>query len=131
MVCSSFPTCPVRASGQYSSVASALRHAPQRLEKVRVLRKTARAVFRVDEDTVSLDIEYATAALDELRLHAKLARNVGRQTGGPRQIVSLHTVLDGNVHRRGSVKVMIIAERELKRRSDGCGLGVRPLRCLR
>jgi hypothetical protein len=45
------------------------------------------------------DLEDAAAAADELRLDAELRFDFGRQTGGPRKVVSNAAVMDGDVHR--------------------------------
>jgi hypothetical protein len=51
---------------------SSPRQAAQRLQNLAVIRKTARAVLGVDKLAVGSDIEDAAAALDQLRLYAKL-----------------------------------------------------------
>ena len=68
-------------------------------------------MLRVDQRAVCRDVEYAGASLDELRLDAELARNIGRQTGGPREVVSLDAVLDRDAHVGLREKTMIAETR--------------------
>src|SRR5687768_14739725 len=89
-------------SRQYSA-ASGLRHGTQALQHLGVFGEAACLVFGVDQRAVRGDIEYAAAALDQLGLRAELLRDLGRQTGGPRQVVSALAVLDGDAHRRAPV----------------------------
>jgi hypothetical protein len=65
-------------------------------------------VLGVDQRAVCGDIEDAAAALDELRLYAQMFGNFGRQTGGPRQIVSAHAVLDRDAHIQAHLSVAAI-----------------------
>jgi hypothetical protein len=55
-------------------------------------------VFGEDQGTVHHDVEGAVLALDEPGLDAEARRQLGRQTGGARMVVSNHAVLDGHVH---------------------------------
>ena len=91
------------------SRGSVLRQAAQRLQNLSVIRKAARAVLGVDQRPIGSYIEDAAAAFDELRLYAQLLGNFGRQTGGPRQIVSAYAVLDRDAH-VGLPEVFMIAE---------------------
>jgi cell division FtsZ-interacting protein ZapD len=54
-------------------------------------------LLREDELAVQPDVEDAAAALDQLGADAQLLLQLVRQTGGARQVVSGHAVLDGNV----------------------------------
>ena len=68
-----------------------------------MLREAAGLVLRVDLATVDLHVEDAAVALDELHFNAGTGAQTfldgGRQTGGLREIISAHAVLDGDVHR--------------------------------
>ena len=57
-------------------------------------------VFQNDAVTaaVSDDFECAARARYELRRNADFVFNLGRQTGGPRQVVSTHAVFDRDLH---------------------------------
>jgi hypothetical protein len=61
--------------------------------------EAAVAVLGEDQPAVGDDVEDAAIALQELRLDAERLPDVGRQTGGPWQIVSAYAVLDGDLHR--------------------------------
>jgi hypothetical protein len=63
-----------------------------------VLREAARLVFGVDQLSVHLDVEDAVVALDELGLDTNLLLDLGRQTGGLREVVSTVAVLDRDTH---------------------------------
>ena len=63
-----------------------------------VLRKTADVVLVPDLGAVHMDVKDAAAALDHLRVDAKLLLDRFRQTGGRRKVVSLHAVLDTDLH---------------------------------
>ena len=52
-----------------------------------------------DQSAISDDIEDAVNASDEFGLHPELRGDLGRQTGGPRQIVSTYAVGYGDAHR--------------------------------
>ena len=54
--------------------------------------------LREHELAVDDDIEHTTASLDEYRLEGQLASESGRQTGGLREVVSLHAVGDFDRH---------------------------------
>ena len=62
------------------------------------VREPALAVFREYQNAVGDDIEHAVGAFDQLRLRLELLRDLGRQTGGPGQVVSTHAVGDGDMH---------------------------------
>src|SRR6267143_4796731 len=52
-----------------------------------------------DPAPVHLHLEYATRGLDELHFGVRVCLpNLGRQTGGPRLVVSNDAVFDGHVH---------------------------------
>jgi hypothetical protein len=55
-------------------------------------------VLREDELPIRDDVEDAVVAPDQLRLDPEVFRESGRQTGGPRVIVSTHAVGDGDLH---------------------------------
>jgi hypothetical protein len=55
-------------------------------------------VLGEDEATVHVDVEDAVGAADELRLAVETPFQVGRQTGGPRLVVSDPAVTDRDVH---------------------------------
>jgi ABC-type cobalamin transport system ATPase subunit len=103
MVCSSFSASALHHASQMPSIAarlSAVAHVAKHLQNLSVFRKAAGAMLRIDERAVGTDVEYPGASLDELRLDAELTRNIGRQTGGPWQIVSLAAVPDADAHIR-------------------------------
>ena len=52
-----------------------------------------------DQSAISDDIEDAVNASDEFGLYPELRGDLGRQTGGPRQIVSTYAVGYGDAHR--------------------------------
>ena len=60
---------------------------------------TPERLLREDELAVEHDLELAATALDECRVDAMCLLDLGRQTGGPWQVVSLHAVGDLHVHR--------------------------------
>ena len=62
-------------------------------------REAAGLVFRVDPLPVDGDIEDSAAPLDQFRLDSRTLLNCFRQTGGIGQVVSLHAVGDGDLHR--------------------------------
>ena len=68
-----------------------------------MLREPAGLVLRVDLVTVDRHVEDAAIALDEFHVDAEaVAQPIldgGRQTGGLREIVSAHAVLNGDMHR--------------------------------
>jgi hypothetical protein len=83
------------------------------------LGEAAVAVLGEDELAVGDDVEDAVIALEELRLDAERLPDVGRQTGGPRQIVSAYAVLDGDVHRHASMgRVALGVNQPQPRRHD-------------
>jgi hypothetical protein len=59
-------------------------------------------VLREDHLSVELDVEDAIIALDQARLYGELLLNLGRQTGGLRQVVSAYAVFDRDFHRISS-----------------------------
>jgi hypothetical protein len=56
-------------------------------------------VLGEDELAVDGDVEDAAPALLQDGLHPHLPLDFGRQTGGPREVVSGYAVLDGDAHR--------------------------------
>ncbi len=57
-------------------------------------------MFGEDHRSVSNDIEDSLTAFDELGLDAERALDVGRQTGGSRQVLSTTAIGDGDLHAR-------------------------------
>ena len=53
-----------------------------------------------DHGAVDHDVEDSVAALDELGFDAERALDIGRQTGGPWQVLSTTAIGDGNLHLR-------------------------------
>ena len=58
---------------------------------------------------IHLDVKNAAASLDEIDLRAELPLDIGRQPGGPGQVVSLDAVFDGDVH--GTLRVFFTVRR--------------------
>lgn len=75
-----------------------LLHGPQRLHDLPGFGKTALAFLRENQRALRGHIEHPVRTLDELRLHAELRGDFGRQTGGPWQVVSAYAVGDAQVH---------------------------------
>ena len=65
--------------------------------------------LREDHLTVDLDVVDAAASLEKLDLGAKFLLQLGRQPGGPRQVVSLVAVFDGDIH--GTLRAIFTAKR--------------------
>lgn len=63
-----------------------------------MLREAALVVLRVHHLAVGFDVEDAAATRNELGLDAKLLLYVGRQTGGPRRVVSDLAIGDADLH---------------------------------
>jgi hypothetical protein len=63
-----------------------------------VLGKPADFVLREDLLAVDRHVKHATAALDEHGLDALGLLDLGRQTGGARQIISGDAVFDRDLH---------------------------------
>ena len=63
-----------------------------------VLREPADVVLAPDLRAVNVDVEYPAGAFNHLRIDAELILDRLRQTGGRGVIVSLHAVLDADVH---------------------------------
>jgi hypothetical protein len=61
-------------------------------------RKTSRAVLGEYQRPVCSDVEDAVVALDEFGFGAKLRSNLGRQTGGLREVISASAVGYRNPH---------------------------------
>jgi hypothetical protein len=55
-------------------------------------------VFREDLLLPREDVEDASASADELRVFSELRLDLGRQTGGPGQVVSNAAVMDDDLH---------------------------------
>lgn len=67
-------------------------------EDLVLFREAAGLVLREEQDVVLMDVEDAGAPLDELGFRAGLLPDPGRQTGGPRKVVSATAVVDGDGH---------------------------------
>jgi len=67
-------------------------------------------VLGVDQRAVRGNVEYTTAALDEFRLHVEFRGDLGRQTGGPGQVISTDAVLYGNAHGKAPMKILMITD---------------------
>ena len=63
-----------------------------------VLRETAYFLFVPYPRAVDMHVEHAAAPFDHFDIHAELSLDRLRQTGGRGIVVSLHTVLDTDVH---------------------------------
>ena len=72
----------------------------QRLNDFPGIRIAALAMLGKNDGAVGGDVEDAAATLDELGLHSELPGDLGRQTGGPGQVVSDYAVGDGDAHGR-------------------------------
>ena len=60
--------------------------------------KASLIVFREDALVVDSDVEDAAASAHDLTVDSQFLLDLGRQTGGPRQIVSDAAVVDSYVH---------------------------------
>jgi hypothetical protein len=88
--------CPTRAGVRRRE----LRASGKRLqlpEDFAVFWEAALVVFAEDPFPVDNHVEDAAGALDQLRFNAARALDLGRQTGGPRQVVSLHAIGDADL----------------------------------
>jgi hypothetical protein len=63
-----------------------------------VLREPAYVVLAPNLRAVDVNVEDAAGAFDQLRINAELLLDCFRQTGGCRKVVSLHAILDRDVH---------------------------------
>jgi len=63
-----------------------------------VLGEPPNLVLAPDLFPIDVDVENAARPLDHLGIHVELLLNRGRQTGGCGVVVSLHAVLDADVH---------------------------------
>jgi len=79
------------------SVARSLFGRDLRQELVQ-LRPAADLLLGEDELAVENDVELSAGALDERGVEATRLLDLGRQTGGPGKVVSLHAVGDLEVH---------------------------------
>lgn len=70
----------------------------QHREDLRVLRKPIQLFFAEDEVSIHTHLEYSASTLDEPGGDSVLLFYFGRQTGGLRCVVSLHTVFDTDIH---------------------------------
>lgn len=60
--------------------------------------KPAFPELREHQITIDSDVENPTTTLDQAGLEIELPFQLGRQPGGPRQVVSLGAVFDADVH---------------------------------
>lgn len=67
------------------------------------VRKAALAVLGKNQNTVGRNIEDAATTLDKFRLHSEFLKNIGRQTGGARQIISTRAIFDRDMHQSSPV----------------------------
>jgi hypothetical protein len=67
------------------------------------IRKAAFAVLGKNQNTVGGNIEDAAAAFEKFGLYSELLGNIGRQTGGARQIISTRAVFDRDMHQSSPV----------------------------
>lgn len=63
-----------------------------------MLRKPPERLLGEDQTVIDRDLENATAAFDQPGIDARRLPDIGRQTGGPRKIVSNPAVLDADLH---------------------------------
>ena len=68
------------------------------LENFRIFWKAAGFMLGENQSTVYLDVEGASVAAEEFRLHTRLFEDLCRQTGGPGLVVSTHAVGDRDLH---------------------------------
>ena len=69
---------------------------PQHLARLGV---ASQSLLGEDPATVHIHLEYASRGLDEFDLGVRVSLpNLGRQTGGPRLVVSNDAVLDRHLH---------------------------------
>jgi len=59
-------------------------------------------MLREDRHAVDDDVEDTAASTDQLRVEPERFADFGRQTGGPRKVVSNSAVMDLNLHRFGN-----------------------------
>ena len=76
----------------------------QRREDFTVFGEAIELMFGEEKVAVGVHIENAAAALDERGFVTRRILDLGRQTGGPGEVVSLPAVLDGDFHRDLLVK---------------------------
>lgn len=89
---------PSLGAGNSGRVASS-RRAGKLREDFRVLGEPVDGLLREDHLAVDDDVEDPAAAFDQLRVDSGLGLDFFRQTGGRRQVVSLHAIRDRNLHR--------------------------------
>lgn len=94
---SSSPRCSTSRSGTDSR--RPLRRRRDLLQHLVQLRPASGLLLREDELAVEDDLELSAGTLDERGIEATRLLDLGRQTGGPGQVVSLHAVGDLELHR--------------------------------
>lgn len=70
----------------------------QRFEYLPLLGKASFLVLREDLPVIRCNVEDAVSPFDQLRLHAELVPDCGRQTGGSRKVVSNDAIFDCQMH---------------------------------
>ena len=74
----------------------------QGLEHLAVFGESPHLVLGEDQLAIDGHVEDTAVSLHELDFTAELPLDLGRQTGGPGQVVSANAVLDGDGHGRTS-----------------------------
>jgi len=74
------------------------RSGPQELHHLAILGEPPEALLREEELSVPPDFEHPAFRLDQLRVDAERLLDFGRQTGGPRKVVSNAAVFDLECH---------------------------------
>jgi len=77
---------------------SVLLEAANRRLDLAQLGEPANTMFGENQVSVRDDVEHTAGTLDEADGRLKITFEIGRQTGGPRVVVSGYAVGDGNVH---------------------------------
>lgn len=67
-----------------------------------MFRKAAGLVLAEHQPVAGFDVENAAFTPDQLGINSELVFDRGRQTGSPRQVVSLRAVLDAHFHEKVS-----------------------------
>jgi hypothetical protein len=70
----------------------------KRGDDLALVGKAAGLVLRIDANVAGKHVEDAAAAANQFRIVPQLRLDLGRQTGGPREIVSDAAVVNDDVH---------------------------------
>jgi hypothetical protein len=89
----------------FSDRSSDLHEASDRRFDLARFREPAGLVLAECRHAVDHDVKHTAGALDQCGIGAESLLQVGRQTGGPRVVVSNHAVGDGDIH--GSLLVVL------------------------